>query len=490
MSDDARTTVRNAGLVLLHRGLQAAGGLAFAVLVARMMGADDFGRFALATSVAFWVSMISGLGFTSVTTRYVPALVARGDDARLSRLLGNLLTLRVASGMAASVGYLALGLVWWRDLDTVALLLFGLAIWSQSVSGYLFSLFLGMNRAGRWAMGDTLRRWLLLIFVLPGFMWAGFRGAAAAVALTELLVLAVGLRLCPLPGGRANLRPDRDFLAPYIRFGLAFLAIQVLYVAFLGSGELLVRTFSGAYAEVGFFNLAHGIYLAPAALLPQFMLSFAPQLSRLLEIGGAAELARWTQRLARALAAAAMLGVLAAACLAAPYVPLVFGPTFGPVAPNLIVLALAFLALTLGSVPSLLTLVHEQPEASVTGAILRLALFWLLAPPLIAREGSFGAAAAVLTTVTAHALYLVWRTRRLPGGGLGAWATPVALGLPLFLAALGLRRGTPADLALFAPAAVIYAFALVAFRVITPAELRALASLWRRSGSSVGAPPA
>lgn len=490
MTDDARTTVRNAVLVLLQRGLQSAGGLAFAVLVPRVMGSDDFGRFALATSVAFWLSVISGLGFTNVTTRYVPALVARGDSAGLSRLLGNLLTLRVASGIAAATVFLGLGLVWWRDLDAVALLLFGLAIWGQGVSGYLFSVFLGMNRAGKWAMSDTLRRWLLLIFVPPGFMWAGFRGAAAAVALTELVVVVVGLRLGPLPLARADLRPDREFLAPYIRFGLAFLAIHVLYVAFLGSGELLVRAFSGAYAEVGFFNLAHGIYLVPAALLPQFMLAFAPQLSRLLESGGAAELGRWTQRLARVLAASAMLGVLAAWCLAGPYVPLVFGRAFAPVAPNLAALAVAFLALTLGSVPSLLTLVHEQPRPSVTAAILRLALFWLLAPPLIALWGSFGAAAAVLGTVTVHTLYLVWRTRRLSGGALAAWATPVALGLPLLLLTLGLRRGTPADLALFVATTVVYVLALVAFRVITPPELRALANLWRRSGGSVGAPPA
>jgi O-antigen/teichoic acid export membrane protein len=490
MSEDARATVRNAVLVLLQRGLQSAGGLAFAVLVPRLMGSDDFGRFALATSVAFWLSVISGLGFTSVTTRYVPTFVARGDDAGLSRLLGSLLTLRVASGLAAAAVYLALGLVWWRDLDAGALLLFGLAIWSQGISGYLFALFLGMNRAGRWAMGDTLRRWLLLMFVLPGFMWTGFRGAAGAVALTELVLLAVGLSLSPLPRRRAHLWPDREFLAPYLRFGLAFLTIQVLYVAFLGSGELLVRAFSGAYAEVGFFNLAHGIYLVPAALLPQFMLAFAPPLTRLLEAGGVAELARWTQRLARVLAAAATLGVLAASCLAAPYVPLVFGAAFAPVAPNLVALALAFLALTLESVPALLTLVHERPAASVTAGIIRLALFWLLAPPLIARSGSLGAAAAVLVAVTVHGLYLVWRTRGLAGGAVAAWATPVALGLPLLLLALGLRRGTPADLVIFAAAAVVYALALLAFRVITPAELRALAGLWRRKAGSVGAPPA
>jgi O-antigen/teichoic acid export membrane protein len=416
--------------------------------------------------------------------------MTRGDAAGLSRLVGNLLTLRMASGLLAAALYLAVALTWWRDLDELALLLFAFAVWSQGVAGYLFSLFLGMNRAGQWAMGDTVRRWLLLLLVVPGFLWGGLRGAAAAVALTELLVLALGLRVSLLPHARGDLRPDRRFLAPYIRFGLAFLTIQVLYVAYVGSGELLVRTFSGAYAEIGYFNLAHGIYLLPAALLPQFMLAFAPQLSHLLETGGADELQRWAERLARALAASAVLGVFAAWFLATPYVPLVFGPAFAPVAPNLVALAPAFLALTLGSVPSLLTLVHEQPRASVTAAVLRLVLFWLLTPLLIARWGSYGATVALLVTVTVHALYLLWRTRHLPGATLRAWATPVLLGVPL-LPALWLRRSTPADLAVFAAVATLYVGGLVFFRVISRKDLAALAGLWQRRGPGVPeGPPA
>jgi len=490
MRDEAQVTVRNAVLVLLQRGLQTVGGLGFAVLVPRLMGPDDFGRYALATSVAFWFALVSGLGFTNIITRYVPPLVVRGDTAGLSRLVGNLLTLRMASGLAAAGLYLLIGLMWWRDLNGFALVLFAVAVWTQGLAGYLFTLFLGLNRAAHWALADTVRRWLLLALVVPGYQWAGLRGAAAAVALTEVAVLALGLRLSIRPRARADLRPDRGFLTPYLRFGLAFLAIQVLYVAFHGSGELLVRVFSGEYAQIGYFNLAHGIYLIPTALLPQLMLAFAPQLTRLLETGQTAELHRWAERLGRVLAAGAVLGIFGACFLAAPYAPLVFGAAFAPVASNLAPLAFAFLAVTLGSVPGLLTLVHERPATSLAAAGVRLAAFWLLAPPLIVRWGSLGACAAVLATVTIHALYLVWRTRDLLGHTLRAWVTPVALGAT-FLPVLWFRRSEPTDAALFAVVVAGYAGGLLLFRIVTRAELTALASLWPRRGvTPAEVPPA
>ena len=67
-----------------------------------------------------------------------------------------------------------------------------------------------------------------------------------------MAVLGLGFVGNPLLGAWRRLRPDRKFLSPFFRFGLASLATQVLLIAFLGSGEILVRTFSGPYAEVGY----------------------------------------------------------------------------------------------------------------------------------------------------------------------------------------------------------------------------------------------
>src|SRR4030095_6957404 len=318
MKDDPRDTVRNASLVLLQRGAQTIGGLGFALLVPRMMGPEHYGRYALATSAAFWLALVSGLGLVDVSTR----LLAPHDAAALRRLIGNLLTLRIASGLLAALGYLAIGRLWWRDLDPLVPLLIAVAVWAQGVSGYLFSLLLGFNQAARWAMGDTVRRWLLLALRLPGYHLGGLRGAAGAVLLTELAALALAFVWSPPPRGPGVLTPDFRFLAPYLRFGLTSLITQVLLIAFLGSGEILVRAFAGPYVEVGYFSLAHGAYLVVATTLPQLMLAFMPLLGQLRDAGQAGELSRWSGRLARVLAAGGVLGVAATWFLGEPYVPL------------------------------------------------------------------------------------------------------------------------------------------------------------------------
>src|SRR6185369_8824256 len=97
MTNDTRDTVRNAALVLVQRGAQLVGGVCFALVVPRLMGPEQYGRYALATSVAAWFALLSGLGLLNATTRYLPSLLARRETSALQRLIGDLFTLRVAS---------------------------------------------------------------------------------------------------------------------------------------------------------------------------------------------------------------------------------------------------------------------------------------------------------------------------------------------------------------------------------------------------------
>ena len=61
--------------------LRLVGGVCFALLVPRLMGPEQYGRYALATSVAAWLALLSGLGLLNATTRYLPPLLARRETA-------------------------------------------------------------------------------------------------------------------------------------------------------------------------------------------------------------------------------------------------------------------------------------------------------------------------------------------------------------------------------------------------------------------------
>jgi O-antigen/teichoic acid export membrane protein len=465
--------------MMAHRGVEAAGGLVFVALVPRLMGPDLYGRYALVTSMALWFALASGLGFVSATTRYVPQLLARDEMGKIRRLVGNFLTLRVASSGIASVTYLVLLAWWWPDLDRIVLGLMSGSVFVQGVAGFLFALFLGFNQAGRWAAGEALRRWVLLALVVPAFQLDGLRGVIIAVLMADVVVLALGVWWTrPWPAG-GDLWPNLPFLAPFLRFGLAFLATQWLQVAFQGSGEPLVRAVTGSYTQVGFFGLAQTIYLVAASTLPQLMLAFAPMLSTLLDRGQTAELAQWSARFLKCLAAGGVFVVFGAWFLAGPVVSVVFGDAYLPAGPNLVALSLAVLALTLGSVSSVLALVHERPGIPLGAAAIRLALFWSLGPLLVGHWESLGGCVAMAASNTVHAGYLAWRMRDVGGvGPFRAWLVPVGVGA-LFLPLGWLRSTSPWDAALYLTFVVGYATALFGLRVVTGRELRGFVSLFR-----------
>src|SRR5438034_1427762 len=151
MTNGTRNTLRNAALVLVQRGAQLVGGVCFALVIPRLMGPEHYGRYALATSVAAWLALLSGLGLVNATTRYLPQLLARHETAVLQRLIGNLFTLRVISGLLAALLYLTVGR-WWRPApDPVIPMVEAVTALVQGLRGSLFSIFLGFNQAGQWA---------------------------------------------------------------------------------------------------------------------------------------------------------------------------------------------------------------------------------------------------------------------------------------------------------------------------------------------------
>ena len=76
--------------------------------------------------------------------------------------------------------------------------LVGGSIWLQGIAALYFALFLGLNRADLWGVGDTLRRWLTILFVPLGFWLAGLRGAGTALIVTDVIVVAFGASWLPL----------------------------------------------------------------------------------------------------------------------------------------------------------------------------------------------------------------------------------------------------------------------------------------------------
>jgi len=90
MIDEARTTIRNAGFLLAQRGFHIVASFLFAVLVPRMMGPGNYGRYALVTSLYLWLVVGTDLTSSQVMWRYVPYFRLQGEEEKLKKFFSSL----------------------------------------------------------------------------------------------------------------------------------------------------------------------------------------------------------------------------------------------------------------------------------------------------------------------------------------------------------------------------------------------------------------
>jgi O-antigen/teichoic acid export membrane protein len=475
MRIEAQITLQNVALLLAQRGAQVVSGLFFAVLVPRLMGPDTYGQYTLVTSLCIWFVFASALGFTQVIGHYVPLFLLKDDRDRLRAFFGNLLTVRLLSGLVAAGLYLLLTRLWLQDIDPLVLILVAGTVFVRAITDLLFAFFIGLNQAARWGMRQVVRGWASLLLVVIGFYWGSLEGALLGLLLSELVVLLVAIRWSRghLSWSRLSWRPRQ--MTPYLRFGLVFFAGDLLLAAFRRSGEAMLRAVSRDYAQVGYFGLAFDIYLAAALAIPDLTLAFAPLFSSLLTQGAVDKLGQWVERLLKSIAAGGMVVIFAVLLLGSKLVPAVLGSAYQPVAANLLPLALAIPTIALSSAARLLVLVYGQPQIALAAAGVRLAAFWGLGPLLVARQASWGGSLAVLVASVLYAAYFTWRTQRVQRYSLRSWAMALVLG-GLFLPLVWLRSSWELNLLLYGIFLGGYGGLLFLTRVITPGEIGAI---WR-----------
>jgi PST family polysaccharide transporter len=478
MIDEARITVRNAGFLLAQRGFHIVASFLFAVLVPRMMGPSDYGRYALVTSLYLWLVWGSDLGSSQVMGRYIPHFMLQGEKERLQKFFSNLLAVSLVSGALCACLYLLFTALWLTDLDLILLVTMSVTLLFRTAGHPFFTLFLGLNQAARWGMGEILRHWFILILVIIGFYLSSLRGAFLGLWLTELIVLSIGVWWGKPYLSRTELRPDVRYLAPYLRFGLIFLIFQLLSAAFQSSGEVLVRLFYPDYVQVAYFGLANNVYLTIGLAIPQFTIAFAPLMITLQAQGKTENVTQWIERLISGLTVGGMFVVFGVLLLGNDLVPLILGAAYQPVAANLFPLSLTLWAQVLSSVAILLTLVYNTPKTAVMSAIIRLSALWIFGPFLIAKWGSLGGCFAVLLASVIYAGYLTWRMKGVITYSLRKWASIIVLGF-IFLPLLWLQSSWRINALLYLVFIGGYFSLLVLFRVIKSSEVTALGRAFR-----------
>jgi len=268
----AKNTVVPLALQLLNKGVD----MVFAMLMLRLLGPGDAGKYAFAVYVAVLLEVVTNFGLNTLLTREV---ARNREDA--NAYLWNTTVLRLGLA-AAAAPLLALFLVIYRPArDTsLAIVLLALGLIPSSISAGLSAVFMAFEvmviPAVVSSVTTVLKVALGAAALLLGWGFVGLAGTSIAVntvTMAILLGLVVALFFRPHPDRRPGL-PRRLALESYplmINHLLATLFFKVDYF-------ILERMWGSAV--VGWYSVSYKLVDAIGIIPPTFTMAIFPIMSR------------------------------------------------------------------------------------------------------------------------------------------------------------------------------------------------------------------
>lgn len=296
---------RNIVANYVGQGVASLLSLALVPVYIRYLGIEAYGLVGLFAIVQGWLSLLD-LGLTPTLAREMARFTGGGVTVQHVRDLLRSLEV-IYLGMAASMALaLTLGSGWlatrWFNVEqlpvetaagalsllgAVVALRFCEGIYRSGISGLQQQVWLN-GASVAFAVLRTVGAWAVLAFVSPTlqafFLWQGF------VSLLSLVVLAAKLKLA-LPRSPRSPRFSLDALKAVRGFAGGVFGITVVSLL-LTQVDKLVLSRAASLAEFGYYTLAAtvsgGLWLVGAPVV----IAAGPALTRLVEAGDAARLAR------------------------------------------------------------------------------------------------------------------------------------------------------------------------------------------------------
>ncbi|NBN65848.1 lipopolysaccharide biosynthesis protein [Pannonibacter tanglangensis] len=408
-------------MALVTFGIRIAGAalayLSQAVL-ARWMGAHDYGVFSVVWTLALVLGLLACLGFSASPGRFVPQHAGEPDQRRLrgflelSRLIALaaacVLTLVGLEVLIRARGSVDPAYVWPAAFALLAVPLFALTAVQDAIARSYDMPALGL------LPGFIFRPLLLLLLLLPlvatGHVVTATLTAAAALAASLLVTAYQARQLSRALKTRVAPGPASYDTRLWLRVSLPLLMVEG-FLQLLSSADVVMVSFWRPPDEVAVYFAA-----AKTLALVQFV-HFAVRAAsahRFAALASAADPAALSHYALQASRWTFWPSLAAGLCLvaAAPLLLWLFGPEFRSGAPLVAVLLVGILVrASLGPVDALLSMSgHQMACAAVYGAVfsLNVALNALLIPS----HGLLGAATATALAVVAETValaVLTWR---------------------------------------------------------------------------------
>lgn len=408
---------RNLGWLLASSGFRAVCSLVYLAICARVLGLEDFGRFALINSAAQALALIVGFQTWQIVVQFGVAHQARGDTGALYRLLRTCAMLDIYSAIVGCALGAWILLTWGSDMgirpglmrDTMIFLVVQLVTIRSMPLGLLRL----KDKFSLAAVADSVTPFMRLVgavfvaAVVPtvkGFLYAWM----VAELLTAVAYWVIMARTEDLRAIRQARAPRQTILAEnpnLLRFALSTNLTSTLSLSGKQLPLLMVGGTIGTEAA-GAFRLAAQLAQAMAKLSQLFSRAAFPEIVRAIRDASARAISRMLGRMLLVSTGAALVILALVALLGQWLLIIVGGPEFGGAYPVLLWLACAG-CLDLATVafePVLLAL-HRSFTAllirMVSVAVMVATALWLMGT-----HGVVGAAMSVFAGSLATAILL------------------------------------------------------------------------------------
>jgi O-antigen/teichoic acid export membrane protein len=444
--------------------------MALVAVVSRALGAEDLGRYTLASAFLYFFNTVAPLGLYAIVTRD-----GARDRKALQALLAGSLVLGVASGLVTTAAMAVLASMLGYDPATrVVLVLASLTILPSTLVTLYEGAFTAAERMELIAASsgtDTLLKVLFGIAAivgglgLPGVMLAAIAARVASVGVAMVLGRRLGLRV--------GWAVERALVQRLATAAPTFLLIAV-FATLYWRIDVLMLSRMGTVEDVGYYGAAWRL-LEFAMIVPQSLcLALYPQMagaasSNPQALGGLADTAR------RYLAALSLPLAVCATVVAGPVLALLYGAPFAGAAPTLVVLMWTLVPYGWVRYNAYVLVAADRQHVDLVLNVCMAAINVALNLVWIPAYGPFGAALATLVSVCAYAVAQGWYLRRyLPRYGAPIRVPPLPLAAAVATGAVVwmLHRSSLVLGCLLAPA--VYGAILVAAGFFSASELRLL----------------
>lgn len=251
--------------------------LIVSLVLARNLGAEQYGIFAFGFAFPSWFVLFVSLGLGSVLTIEIAA-----DRSRAGSYLTTVALLRLPLALAAIVAlWISTQLIFPEPFERNITMMLGTASILVAYAGTFLSIFMGFERFEFSALVTVIERTLTTVAILL-LVWSGFGlfEASSVFVIASGLTLVLSMLIVRMRFVSFQRKVDLDLASRILKKAIPFALAAVPSTLLYSTGAVLLTILRDSTAT-GLFNAAFALTLALLAPLPIYYSVILPTMSRM-----------------------------------------------------------------------------------------------------------------------------------------------------------------------------------------------------------------